>query len=120
MPWNQSDYPASMKNLAEHTRKKAIEIGNALLNEGYEESRAIPIAISQAEKYTNSDEQAHYVIQYREEEWKMMKEGHQHVILSSGTKEELVQKAKPYVQDKGGVLTIYKLDGSVEDTLYEG
>ena len=53
MPWTQNDYPDSMKNLGEETRKKAIEIANSLLEEGYNEGRAIPIAISQAEKWAD-------------------------------------------------------------------
>lgn len=48
MPWNMKDFPASMKNLDKLTRKKAIDIANALLDEGYPDSRAIPIAIDQA------------------------------------------------------------------------
>ncbi|GHC40433.1 DUF2188 domain-containing protein [Pediococcus acidilactici] len=51
MPWTKKDYPSSMKNLKERVRNKAIEIANALLQEGYDEDRAIPIAISQAEKW---------------------------------------------------------------------
>ncbi|NDJ84710.1 MAG: hypothetical protein GYB66_02385 [Chloroflexi bacterium] len=51
MPWTTEDYPASMKNLEEVIRNKAIEIANALLEEGYEEGRAISIAISQAKKW---------------------------------------------------------------------
>lgn len=41
MPWNMKDYPPAMKNLEELTRKKAIDIGNALLAEGYPDDRAI-------------------------------------------------------------------------------
>ncbi|UOK56492.1 hypothetical protein MGI18_16395 [Bacillus sp. OVS6] len=37
MPWTKQDYPNSMKNLPDETREKAIEIGNALLDDGYEE-----------------------------------------------------------------------------------
>ncbi len=51
MPWTKKDYPSSMKNLKGRVRNKAIEIANALLQEGYDEDRAIPIAISQAEKW---------------------------------------------------------------------
>lgn len=51
MPWNMKDYPASMKNLDPLVRKKAIDIANALLNDGYTDDRAIPIATSQAEKW---------------------------------------------------------------------
>lgn len=58
MPWNVRDYPASMKNLDPLVRKKAIDIANALLADGYSDDRAIPIATSQAEKwYDNADEE---------------------------------------------------------------
>lgn len=51
MPWNENYYPNSMKNLDPMVRRKAIDIGNAMLKEGYKESSAIPIAISEAEKW---------------------------------------------------------------------
>jgi uncharacterized protein YdaT len=34
-----------LKNLEEPVKKKAIEIANAMMDEGYEEGRAIPIAV---------------------------------------------------------------------------
>jgi uncharacterized protein YdaT len=40
-----------MKNLDSKIRNKAIEIANALLQDGYEEGRAIAIATAQAEKW---------------------------------------------------------------------
>ncbi|WP_128102671.1 DUF2188 domain-containing protein [Paenibacillus sp. DCT19] len=51
MPWNKHDYPVSMKNLEPRIRHKAIEIANALLEDGYEEGRAIPIATAKAEEW---------------------------------------------------------------------
>lgn len=51
MPWSMKDYPQSLKNLEEPVRKKAIEIANAMVDEGYEEGRAIPIATSQAKEW---------------------------------------------------------------------
>ncbi|AOC89960.1 uncharacterized protein BARD7_00455 [Bacillus amyloliquefaciens] len=51
MPWSMKDYPQSLKNLEEPVRKKAIEIANAMIDEGYEEGRAIPIATSQAKEW---------------------------------------------------------------------
>lgn len=52
MPWSKNDYPASMKNLEEDVREKAIEIANALVtDEDYEEGKAIPIAIDKAKEY---------------------------------------------------------------------
>lgn len=51
MPWSKNDYPASLKNLTEEVRGKAVDIGNALLDEGYEEQRAVAIATAQAEKW---------------------------------------------------------------------
>lgn len=51
MPWTKDNYPASMKNLMAPVRNKAIEIANALLDEGYEEGRAIAIATAKAEEW---------------------------------------------------------------------
>ncbi|MFS0871462.1 DUF2188 domain-containing protein [Paenibacillus xylanilyticus] len=51
MPWNKHDYPVSMKNLEPRIRHKAIEIANALLDDGYEEGRSIAIATAKAEEW---------------------------------------------------------------------
>ncbi len=51
MPWTMKDYPASFKSLDNVIRKKALEIANKMMQEGYDESRAIPIAISQAKEW---------------------------------------------------------------------
>ncbi|WP_228038178.1 DUF2188 domain-containing protein [Nodosilinea sp. LEGE 06152] len=40
-----------MKNLTTEVRRKAIDIANALLGDGYEDGRAIAIATAQAEKW---------------------------------------------------------------------
>ncbi|WP_266367298.1 DUF2188 domain-containing protein [Tellurirhabdus rosea] len=51
MPWNTKEYPASLKNFMAPVRNKAIEIANALLEEGMEEGRAIAIATARAEEW---------------------------------------------------------------------
>lgn len=51
MPWDDLRYPASMKHLPERVRRKAIEIANALLDEGMDEGRAIRIAIAKAKEW---------------------------------------------------------------------
>jgi uncharacterized protein YdaT len=51
MPWSENHYPTSLKNLTPEVRNKAIEIANALLDEKYDEGRAIAIATAQAEKW---------------------------------------------------------------------
>lgn len=53
MPFDRRDYPASMKNLDKEVRDKAIDIVNAMLKDGYEESDAIPIAIAQAKDWAS-------------------------------------------------------------------
>ena len=55
MPWNKNDYPDSMKNLDKDVREKAIEIANALLNEGYKDGKAISIAIDRAKMAVKKD-----------------------------------------------------------------
>lgn len=51
MPWTMSDYPSSLKNLDYTTKKKTIDIANAMIDEGYSEGRAIPIATAKAEEW---------------------------------------------------------------------
>jgi uncharacterized protein YdaT len=51
MPWTYDDYPTSLKNLTAEVRRKAIDIANALLDDGYGDGRAIAIATAQAEKW---------------------------------------------------------------------
>ncbi len=51
MPWNMKDYPQSLKNFDPLVKKKAIDIANALLAQGYSPKKAIPIATEQAKKW---------------------------------------------------------------------
>jgi uncharacterized protein YdaT len=51
MPWNEQHYPVSMKHLSPVVRTKAIEIANALLEEGMDEGKAIRIAIAKGKEW---------------------------------------------------------------------
>jgi hypothetical protein len=55
MPWDESYYPKSMRNLPPEVRLKAIEIANALLEEGYDEGKAIRIAIAKAKQWASRE-----------------------------------------------------------------
>lgn len=51
MPWTETIFPRSMAHLPPSVRAKAIEIANALLEQGYDEGKAIRIAIAQAKRW---------------------------------------------------------------------
>lgn len=51
MPWTETYFPRSMARLPPIVRAKAIEIANALLEQGYDEGKAIRIAIAQAKRW---------------------------------------------------------------------
>lgn len=121
MPWDKKDYPDSMKNLDPDVREKAIEIANALLRDNYDEGRAIAIATAQARKAINGDDadRPTYEVKTRKDEWALMKSGGERAIFVEETKEKLLEKAKPYVNDHNGILEIYQENGSLDDTLYE-
>jgi len=51
MPWDESYYPRSIRKLPSEVRLKAIEIANALLEEGYAEGKAMRIAIAKAKEW---------------------------------------------------------------------
>jgi uncharacterized protein YdaT len=121
MPWSKNDYPASWKNLSSDVRDKAIEIGNALLREGYDDGRAIAIATDRAEKYVDGDskDKAEYHVHANDDGWALKKEGSDKAIYTEDTKEDLLDKAKPYVNDHDGILVIHNGDGEVADRLYD-
>lgn len=54
MPWNETYYPASMKNLPPAVREKAIQIANALLETGRPEDQAIRIGIAGAKRWASA------------------------------------------------------------------
>jgi uncharacterized protein YdaT len=144
MPWTMSDYPSSMKNLNNTTKKKAIDIANSMIDEGYKEGQAIPIAIEQAKEwYENTDKaEAEHYKQHgkpttRSAEGKKyssnperLEEGEEVVSHEDGwavkssnakrasnifdTKEEAIERAKEIAENKQTSITVYKQDGSVQ------
>ncbi|GEM44695.1 DUF2188 domain-containing protein [Deinococcus cellulosilyticus] len=54
MPWNSENYPQSLKNFNPEVRSKAVEIANALLEEGHDEGSAIAIATDRAEEWAKN------------------------------------------------------------------
>ena len=51
MPWYNGDYPPSYKNQPKALREKAVEIANALLQDGTEEGIAIATGLKRARDY---------------------------------------------------------------------
>lgn len=58
MPWTVDYFPVSMKHLLPNVRQKAIEIANALLDEGMDEGKAIRIAIAKAKEWAEEQRNA--------------------------------------------------------------
>ncbi|MFD2627284.1 DUF2188 domain-containing protein [Oceanobacillus kapialis] len=145
MPWTMNDYPSSMKNLPDVTKKKAIDIANSMLDEGYAEGRAIPIAIEQAKEWREnaskkevedfkdsgqptkrSEEGKRY-----EDNPERLEEGEHVVAHEDGwavksskakkpsdvfnNKEDAIKRGREIAQNKGTFLTIYKQDGEVQE-----
>jgi uncharacterized protein YdaT len=48
MPWSEANFPAAMAHLSPVVRAKAIEIANALLEQGHDEGFCIRVAIARA------------------------------------------------------------------------
>jgi uncharacterized protein YdaT len=124
MPWTKRDYPVSMKNLDPRVREKAVEIANALLEDGNEEGRAIAIATAQAkewnenhplhnEKSSNADRQNIHVVP-DEDRWIVKEVGKPKALFSANTKAEAVEKAKEWASDANRTAIIHRKDGTVE------
>ena len=145
MPWNMNDYPASMKNLDPLIRKKAIDIANALLDDGYPDDRAIPIATSQAEKWYDNASAAEkkdfqkakapqkndshdlvknakklmnaaVLVKYQEDHWIVISEKASQASDTFDKKEQAVERAKEIAKNKNSSVKVYKQDGTLQDT----
>ncbi|WP_028550188.1 DUF2188 domain-containing protein [Paenibacillus sp. UNC451MF] len=132
MPWRKNDYPVSMKNMEPRERNKAIEIANALLDDGYEEGRAIAIATAKAKEW-NADHPQHsrnesehrsvqdhsssfsnfHVVPY-DDGWAVKEEGREKIRLQTETKAEAVDKAREWASDSNKSAIIHRKDGTVE------
>ena len=124
MPWNKRDYPVSMKNLEPRVRGKAIEIANALLEEGNEEGKAIAIATAKAKEW-NADhpprakgqkpgKNLHVVPEG--DGWAVKEEGADKTRFTADTKAEAADKAKEWASDSNASVFIHREDGTVETT----
>lgn len=138
MPWSKTDYPASMKNLTTEVRNKAIDIANALLDERYEEGRAIAIATAQAEKWAQrrdkpirkqnaqgstgqalesspetDDAPIHVFSDPEREGWIVKQE--QKRLAQGKSKEDVLNKAREKAKAQHVPLYIHDEDGNVVD-----
>lgn len=145
MPWNMKDYPAALKNLEPLVRKKAIEIGNALLHDGYPDDRAIPISIQQAKKWlaaataeekkdfeqspdpqkddpheknknTEKLMDASVIVEYEGDRWKVISQGAKRASDTFSTKEAAIGRAKEIAKHKLSEIKIYRQDGTLQQT----
>lgn len=141
MPWDVNDYPVSLKNFDPLLRKKTIEIANALLANGYEDDRAIPIAISQAKEWMKDASKAEketfdkernpkktdqhdsssanpklldnaVEVFYEEDHWVVKTKEAKRASDTFDKKAEAVDRANEIAANKGSEVIIYKKDGS--------
>ncbi|MDN6167964.1 MAG: DUF2188 domain-containing protein [Lactococcus lactis] len=137
MPYTKSDYPDSMKGLDKNVRIKAIDILNAMLEEGYDEDSAIPISIDQAkdwiedageeeiEKLSDKDltkheessdssrlQDADVRVTYhkKEEQWAVKSVGAKEVDSYHDTKKEAVERGKEITENRDSQLIKEKKD----------
>lgn len=129
MPWTESDYPASWKTFDNTTRQKAIDIGNAMLKNGYKEEDAIPIATAQAKDWaadatkaekkeldekdltkhkknpdnkgaTYIENDVHVFYDNKDKVWKVQTEGADQAADTYDTKKEAMDRAKEIAENR--------------------
>jgi uncharacterized protein YdaT len=121
MAWSRKDYPESMKNLDEPVRNKAIEIANSLMEEDYEEGRALSIAIAQAKEWyenrgeeTTSDITHHLVSE--EDKW-IIKSADSEEQREFSTKEEAMKEIDELKKEKSMKVMVHDADGKFQKVI---
>lgn len=143
MPWSLEDYPSAYKNLDRTLKKKAIDIANGLLANGYDDDEAIPISISQAKEWAaNASKEEQQAVKYgkkprkqdsheqqsnpdlldndvlvyfEEEKWLVKTKGAKQVADTFNTKEEALERAKEIADNKGTSVIQYTKDGKKQN-----
>lgn len=122
MPWTEEDYPSTFKNLDQATRNKAIKIANALLDDGYDKTRSITIATSQAREWASKREiikasGEHQHVVPHSSKWAILREGNERASHVFDTKEEALEKAKEMGEKEGVRVVVHKKDGKIQDNI---
>ncbi|MFN8375013.1 MAG: DUF2188 domain-containing protein [Anaerolineae bacterium] len=119
MPWDTDHYPPSMKNLGPHIRSKAVEIANALLEEGYAEGHAIPIAIATARKWAeHADHNRHagvhqlHVVPHPEG-WAIRRADARRASFVFNSREQAQHKALEMAEEENGSIIVHDDDGQI-------
>lgn len=143
MPWSLEDHPSAYKNLDRTLKKKAIDIANGLLANGYDDDEAIPISISQAKEWAanaskeeqqavkygkkprkqDSHEQqsnpdlldSDVLVYYEKDNWLVKSEGAKQAADTFKTKEEALERAKEIADNKDTSVIQYTKDGKKQN-----
>ncbi|PTE44354.1 hypothetical protein BUY79_11295 [Staphylococcus equorum] len=136
MPWTMDDYPQSWKNMEKLELKKAIDIGNAMLKDGYKEDRVIPIATKQAESWYKDaskkeldelknkkitkhekDDSANpelnnkdVHVYYEDDKWKIKTDGAKQASDSFDKKEDAMKRARNIADNRSTEVREHKKD----------
>lgn len=143
MPWTMNDYPSSLKNFNPTMKKKAIDIANALVEEGYDEDRAIPIATKQAEEWydnAGAKERSDYLkkgkprehnpeypsrpelldkaelVVPHEDKWAVQSKNAKKASKVFRLKNDAIDHGKSIARNKGTQLAVHRKDGTHEKT----
>ncbi|EXJ22432.1 hypothetical protein ADIAL_2018 [Alkalibacterium sp. AK22] len=140
MPWDMTDYPDSFKNLDHVVKKKAIAIANALLDNGYSDSEAIPIATKQAKEWaakasedeirsfkydsTPKKDDSHQdttneqlldndvLVYFESEHWIVRTKEAKQADSTFKTKSEAISRAEKIADNKSSAVITYTKDGN--------
>ncbi len=119
MPWNEESYPAAMKSLEPPVRRKAVEIANALLEEQYEEGRAIAISIAQARRWAANradDRQARclHVVPHPQG-WAVRRTDAEKAMFVFDRKTQARDKALELGRAEGVAVAVHGAEGDIQD-----
>jgi uncharacterized protein YdaT len=109
----QKNHPDSMKNLEDPIKEKAIEIANTLVEDDYEEGRAISIGIAQAKKWVDDENPNQHVVP-QSSSWAVKADNAEKASYVFDTKSEAVEKGRDVASNQKTHLVIHREDGSIE------
>jgi Uncharacterized protein conserved in bacteria (DUF2188) len=123
MPYTYNKFPASFIHLRQEERNKAITIANALIEEGYPDQMALPIAISNAKQWAcyyfkeglEGKQNINVHLIPNPKGWALITEDENTIIFICSEKTDALGKARLYAKNEKLKLFIHSEEGRIHD-----
>jgi uncharacterized protein YdaT len=120
MTFTYDNYPSQFEELQPKVRVRAIDIANSIIRDGGRKTKAIPIAIEQAQqehqKEMEQSGKQQFVVRH-EDRWAVRTANAKRITAIFDEKMEAISRAKEIAQNYGTSVNVERQDGTFKNII---